>query len=99
MTKDGAVLSKQQRYGNPIESHYSQGETIDFQKRIHDLHTEYWHFDYRPKTCFVLDGEEWTLTFMYSSGQKCTHCGINAYPHNWNELLDIIGIDQANNEY
>ena len=57
--------------------------------RFAAIHTEYWRSYYNSR---ILDGEQWSLTVRYADGYILGYAGSNAYPENWNELLDFFGI-------
>ena len=42
----------------------------------------------------VLDGEQWVLKFEYKDGKKKTFNGNNAYPYNFDELLEVLYITE-----
>ena len=46
----------------------------------------------------VLDGEQWKLAVTYSDGTVFRSGGSNAYPDNWQQLLDFFGIVPSNQE-
>lgn len=37
-----------------------------------------------------MDGQQWDLTIIYSDRKKVTISGDNAWPYNFDELLDTI---------
>jgi len=58
------------------------------------IHTENWKPKYFDPD--ILDGEQWDLTVRYTDGSKLEHSGSNAYPANWNALLDFFRIEPHN---
>lgn len=47
----------------------------------------------------VLDGTQWALTIAFSNGLRTIHItGSNAYPYNFQELLDLLGIPNDESE-
>ena len=55
-----------------------------------------WKKYYDPKRFgyYVLDGTQWSVTFEYSNGHKSARfAGSNDYPYNFNEFMDIFGLD------
>jgi len=96
---DGSVITKSS--SEPCweaqlnEIRLTPSETMEKQLTFKNLHTEYWNYDYQPIGMIVLDGTQWNLAITYSNGQVMTYEGSNAYPKNWNSLLDAFGIDHA----
>lgn len=65
-------------------------EAVLLKERFITIHTERWNTEYFDPD--ILDGEQWELTVRYTDGTKMEHSGNNAYPENWNELLDFFGV-------
>jgi len=63
---------------------------MKYAEHFREIHTEYWNSRY--SNCFILDGTQWHLTVRYSDGFILEYGGSNAYPKNWNELIDFFGI-------
>ena len=72
-----------------LDSYFTPEETEHFLKSIEDLNIECWEKEYINHN--VLDGERWELSVHYNDGYTKKSSGINAYPDNWNEFLDIWG--------
>ncbi|MDR1276411.1 MAG: ADP-ribosylglycohydrolase family protein [Candidatus Accumulibacter sp.] len=70
----------------------SLAEALALRDRFAEIHTEYWNDDYSDP--LALDGEQWQLSVRYSGACVLEYYGSNAYPENWNELLDFFGIDR-----
>lgn len=59
------------------------------------LHTEYWSADYQDKSWPpVLDSKQWLLFARYENQRGRIYQGDNAYPPNWELLLELFGIHQ-----
>ena len=68
-----------------------------FLEGIKDLRIGEWRrkYDCRQFGCFVMDGTQWELEFHFSNGHKPVKiCGDNAYPYNFDHLLDLLGIEE-----
>ena len=92
----GALISESERYyGVLTEKNLTPDEVDKMQKRLHDLHCEYWNYDYHNP--YVLDGTQWNLSICYAGYQPITYESSNAYPSNWNELLSIFDIEPDDN--
>ena len=63
------------------------------------MHISQWRRRY--DNCNVLDGTQWVLTIAFSNGSRTVHIyGSNAYPYNFQELLELFGItEDYNAEY
>jgi ADP-ribosylglycohydrolase len=90
---DGAKLSRKWSFfgDNRIneETTYSKQEADAIKERFAAIHTEYWKASYY---CSMLDGMSWELKVCYSDGYSLGYKGSNAYPENWQELLDFFRI-------
>ncbi|MBR2870919.1 MAG: hypothetical protein IKB98_06065 [Clostridia bacterium] len=65
----------------------------EFLSQLERLHIGEWRKSYYPNRfgVSVLDGEEWVLNIEYSDGKKAKYGGQNAYPYNYEELLELLG--------
>ena len=73
----------------------------DFLDGIRKLHLGEWRTSYTPERFgySVLDGTQWELTIKFSNGHKpLKSYGSNAYPYNYNELLELLGRDQGEDD-
>ncbi len=60
------------------------------------LHVGEWRKAYLPKRFgyAVFDGTQWELEIYYSNGRKpVKFYGSNSYPYNFNELTELLGVD------
>ena len=87
----GSVITESELYYDMKEKHLASEEANEMQKRFHDLHCEYWNYDYVDP--YVLDGTQWSLTICYTGCQPVTYEGSNAFPNNWHELLSVFGVE------
>jgi len=64
----------------------------EFIYQLGELHIGEWRCSYSPKRfgMEVLDGEQWVLKFEYKDGKKKTFSGMNAYPYNFDALLELL---------
>lgn len=46
----------------------------------------------------ILDGTQWELTITYKSGKVAKYGGSNAYPYNFDDLCQLFGIDNSDEE-
>ena len=65
-----------------------------FFEQIKDLHIGEWRKNYTLDRfgCCAPDGSEWTLSIYFSNGQIVKKGGVNAYPYNFNRLLQILNL-------
>lgn len=84
---------------NPISSLDSDGEYFtkeEFFDAIRDLHLGEWNRSYNLKKydVYVLDGTQWEIIIEFNNGAKPFKAhGDNAYPYNFEGLLELFGID------
>ena len=93
-------VQMQMREESRIEPEYPYTKE-DFLDGIRKLHLGEWRTSYWPERfgCTILDGTQWQLTINFSNGHKpLKSYGSNAYPYNYNELLELLGIDQNQDE-
>ena len=87
------------KYG-PTELPYERKEEYekeDFFRYWDELFLGEWHkhYDLRKYGMAVCDGTQWELTIEYNNGRKpFKSSGDNAYPHNFNRLLDFLEVNQ-----
>lgn len=91
-------------YINEIESpltlpseNYGDYAKEDFFDSLKELHMGEWnkHYDLTKYDMFVLDGTQWDITIEYNNGRKpFKSSGDNAYPYNFNRLLELLGLDE-----
>ena len=61
---------------------------------LSDLHMGEWKRSYMDPC--VLDGSQWQIRIAYEDGRKPVKLGgSNAYPYNFRELLELLGIDKT----
>ena len=66
----------------------------EFLSGLADLHIGEWKKSY-VNPC-VLDGTQWQIKIEYENGRRpLKFSGSNAYPYNFTELLELMGIDEA----
>ena len=67
-------------------------EKEDFLYHLGELHMGEWRCHYSPERfgIVVCDGEEWVLKIEYKDGRKKTFSGMNAYPYNFDALLELL---------
>ena len=82
-----------------LEGHFDNfiEKETDFDKEtfLHQLGELYigeWRSCYTTKrfNIIVLDGEQWSLNFEYKDGTNKSFTGDNAYPYNFDELLELF---------
>ena len=62
-----------------------------------DLNLGEWqrNYDLKKYGVYVLDGTQWELSIEYKNGRKpFKSSGDNAYPYNFNRLLELLGLDE-----
>ena len=66
----------------------------DFLVQLKEIKVGDWRKTYSPKRykIYVLDGSSWSLEFEYKNGKLKSYYGYNAYPYNFEELLDLMGL-------
>lgn len=64
----------------------------EFIYQLGELHIGEWRSYYSTKRfgIEVCDGVQWALKFGYKDGKKKTYGGDNAFPYNFDELLDLL---------
>jgi hypothetical protein len=62
--------------------------------QLGELHIGEWRSHYSTKRfgIEVCDGIQWALKFEYKNGQKKTFGGDNAFPYNFDELLEVLSL-------
>lgn len=69
-----------------------------FLDTLEELHIGEWrkHYDLKRYGYFVMDGTQWHLEIYFSNGHKPVKIyGDNAYPYNFDKLLDLFEINEA----
>ena len=65
---DGSSSISESGWESPHhEKSLTNDETIEYQRRFRDLHTEFWHHEYVDQR--VLDGTQWSLNVTYTNGR------------------------------
>lgn len=75
-------------YACPIEEQTKESFLQEFGK----LHIGEWRKSYQTERfgITILDGEQWSLKIKYKDGKRTTFDGSNAYPYNFQELLEVL---------
>ena len=69
----------------------------EFIRGIADLHIGEW--DKRYENLCVLDGTQWSISIEYEDGKEPFEInGSNAYPYNFDELIEFLGIDNSDTD-
>lgn len=80
--------------GSFSEVHEKITETTkeEFLYQLGELHIGEWRSHYSTKRfgIEVCDGVQWVLKFEYKDGKKKTYGGDNAFPYNFDELLNVL---------
>ena len=63
--------------------------TNDFYVNVDGI-TKEWAGMYKEKNVRTLDGESWDLSILYADGRKRISSGMNAYPKNYDELIEYL---------
>ena len=69
----------------------------DFFEVLTDMHIGEWRrkYDCRRFGVYVMDGTQWELEIHYSNVRRKVRIhGDNAYPYNFDKLLDLFGIEE-----
>ena len=75
----------------PVYEPFSREEFI---RGIADLHIGEWKERY--ENLYVLDGTQWSISIEYEDGKEPFEIyGSNAYPYNFEELIEFLGIDNS----
>ena len=78
----------------PVYEPFSREEFI---RGIADLHIGEWKERY--ENLCVLDGTQWSISIEYEDGKEPFEIyGSNAYPYNFEELIDFLGIDNSDTD-
>ena len=99
VTVEDKVKFLTEKYG-PEELPFERREEYDkedFFRFWDELYLGEWrkHYDLSKYGMAVCDGTQWELTIEYNNGRKpFKSSGDNAYPHNFNRLLDCLEVNQ-----
>ena len=63
--------------------------TNDFYVKVDGI-TKEWAGMYKEKNARTLDGESWDLSILYADSRKRISSGMNAYPNNYNRLIELL---------
>ena len=98
MDVDHTRILKPTEICEPQDKDFSREE---FLEGIRDLHLGEWRrkYDLRRFGCLVCDGTQWELEVHFSNGHKSLKVyGDNAYPWNFNELQELLGVTLGDDE-
>jgi hypothetical protein len=93
------ILTKHSLKVDPLDLDDSGTEKLskeDFLEQFKSLHIGEWRKNYNTKRFgyFVCDGTQWELEIYYDNERKPVKItGENAYPHNFDQLLELFEID------
>ena len=69
----------------------------EFVRGIAALHIGEWKERY--ENLYVLDGTQWSISIEYENGKESFEIyGSNAYPYNFEELIEFLGIDNSDTD-
>ena len=69
----------------------------EFVRGIEALHIGEWKEKY--ENLCVLDGTQWSVSIEYEDGtEQFEICGSNAYPYNFEKLIEFLGIDKSDSD-
>ena len=69
----------------------------EFVRGIAALHIGEWKERY--ENLYVLDGTQWSISIEYENGKESFEIyGSNAYPYNFEELIEFLGIDNLDTD-
>ena len=76
-------------------------EKENFLYELGNLHIGAWNEEYSTERfgLYCLDGTAWELQIEYKDGNKKIYFGQNAYPYNFNELLNLMGENEIEEEF
>ena len=78
----------------PIYEPFTKEEFI---KGIAELHIGEWKKSYVDP--MILDGTQWSIDIVFESGHKPVHIGgSNAFPYNFDELLEFLRVNEEDDE-
>lgn len=86
---DGKLLKFTIRQMNHKDIVNTYPITDEIYEKIDDI-TKEWSGMYKEKNVKTLDGESWDLSILYADGRKRISSGMNAYPNNYNRLIEIL---------
>lgn len=66
----------------------------EFLYQLGELHIGEWrsHYSCKRYGMEVCDGIQWVLKFEYKNGKKKTFGGDNAFPYNFDELMEVLSL-------
>jgi len=92
LTDNESLLTESSWTKPSAEKRLSINETIEMQKKIHGLNTVNWKKRYIPPSdILILDVTQWKVEITYEGETPIIYEGDNAYPDNWDELVEIFG--------
>lgn len=78
----------------PVNEPFTREE---FVRGIAALHIGEWKERY--ENLYVLDGTQWSISIEYEDGKEPFEIyGSNAYPYNFEELIEFLGIDNSDSD-
>lgn len=66
-----------------------------FVAELQELHIGEWKSNYYTCAC---DGEQWEIVFKFNDGTKRINKGSNAYPYNFDDLMDLLRISNGDDD-
>lgn len=82
-----------------LRKKYSIRETEKLIEDWNNLHIEYWKSAYPQEADnLICDGTQWSLFVRHEGSRGIMFGGDNTYPENWNVLLNLFGIDDADGD-
>ena len=90
-----------ERFGEENVEELSLEDKDDFLDGFAALNIGEWRSNYDTERFgyYVMDGTQWELEIHYSNGNKTkSYYGSNAYPYNFNKLLELVEYDYEYNE-
>ena len=73
---------------SPDRGKVDRGEFI---AKLKDLHIGEWDEEYHD--LLVLDGTEWEAEFKFGDGRKKVFMGSNSYPVNFEDFMELMGVE------
>ena len=67
---------------------YSVKKTQEILQCFSDIRMIHWKHKYCDPD--IMDGTSWELTVKFTNGKKSKYYGVNAYPENWEVLVDLF---------
>ena len=96
VTKIGEEQNGTWHYKDPEEDSLKDMLWEDFLSELSSLHMGEWDEMYLDPE--ALDGVQWSVKLEFSDGTRKTFSGDNAFPYNWVDFMNALGMEDGEEE-